>query len=202
MTMDFLNASTLFSNLTGGLVALTVLWAFVIRPHQKRADKAERELMDARTAHASELKTLNDNAAHALKLANDHWERALKESTAALERARQKLDELDNARIVETLGKHDAAIEKTRSDLLTIREENGRATLQMMQKITDQFQQAVSIDAAGRRTLHNDIGELRQEIARLNERTATSNKNAETIASEVRELGKDVAAALARLEQP
>ena len=123
------------------------------------------------------------------------WKTMIKPNQEALARANAKLKEFADIRVRERLDAHAADIVALESETKEIRHQE---IVLLGARITDAFERAVSIDANGRRQIHDRLDRIDRTVERLCERTEKADKTNEILAQEVREIGKEVAAALAQ----
>ena len=95
------------------------------------------------------------------------YQKKLTHATSALQQVTSELQALRDARVVETLNTHGAAIEelkKQRMERIQQRVQEHQAIEQTVRKIIEQSDQEAR---AGRKHLHEDIGALRVQCAGL-----------------------------------
>lgn len=129
------------------------------------------------------------------------YQRRLEATADALSLANSELKKLHAAQIVETLAAQKQLIAAASEEINLLKDSRYKDLMAVSAQISTAIQQGARDGTESRRQIHHRLDTMEGTIQRLDERTQSTNKTLETIAAEVREVGKEVAAALAQLSR-
>ena len=121
------------------------------------------------------------------------YQKKLDIATGALNRANTELSRIQDQQVYNRLNTHDKKIEELIKQGQEQQQKQHDELSRIGDKISAAFERAVTIDATGRRSIHERLDRLDRTTERLDERTDTTNKKIETMDERLAVVAEDVA---------
>lgn len=120
----------------------------------------------------------------------------LRKKSEQLETLSQEIHLLRTKQVVENVEAHKVTIEKLNTDISALKDKRFMDLQEVSEKINAAVLTSIKEGAESRKFVHLRLDSLEKGQATLDERTDTTNKALADLTREVREIGKDVTAAL------